>query len=351
MSPALARTLLACALATIAAAAAADPHYTAVLVDVHQGGIQALGANGVAVGYTLPLRSDRVARSLAIKGGRSFTFAPLGYERSFAHAISSAGDIAGEITPPPHSTASSYLRRADGTTSLVEVMDAGIVARPVQVYGVNASGTVVGWYTDRHDHFIAYSWRDGVSTSHPSSLGGAQSWIFGIDDRGLMVGSAEVAANVEHAVTWAPDGTLTELPALPGGNGVGGALGVSANGTIVGSTTASDGWSHAVTWRAGTVTDLGTLPRATWSSAYAIDSAGNVVGQSGVGPLHDGSYVVSAVLWRNGRPIDLAAITTLPPDTTMTAAIGIADDGTLLVSGATHGNTAGATLILTPDAN
>ena len=60
---------------------------------------------------------------------------------------------------------------------------------------------------------------------------------------------------------------------------------------------------HAFAWRHGVKTDLGPPPGDICTIAHGINSEGQVVGTSGVchGALH-------AVLWENGRTIDLNTV-------------------------------------------
>jgi probable HAF family extracellular repeat protein len=64
----------------------------------------------------------------------------------------------------------------------------------------------------------------------------------------------------------------------------------------------SDGPTHSFLWQNGVVTDLGTLPGDTSSYAYAINDAGQVVGQS-----CDNNFNCQAFLWENGTMYDLNA--------------------------------------------
>jgi len=85
--------------------------------------------------------------------------------------------------------------------------------------------------------------------------------------------------------------------------------------------------SHAVLWKNGEVTDLGTLHGDRFSNAYAINSQGQVVGescpQSCENHLHD-----RAVLWENGSILELnSLITNRHSGLKLTIAFAINDRG------------------------
>lgn len=91
---------------------------------------------------------------------------------------------------------------------------------------------------------------------------------------------------VTHAFQSRSDGSLTDLGALPGG-GSSASTWISANGLIAGVSEngETDPLSaglpelHAVLWRQGRILDLGTLPEGGYQSeANAVNSAGQVVG-------------------------------------------------------------------------
>jgi probable HAF family extracellular repeat protein len=77
--------------------------------------------------------------------------------------------------------------------------------------------------------------------------GGSESGATGINDLGLIVGSADDASGVGHATTWSRTGTIGELPELPGGSNSE-ALAVSDTGFIVGDGTDAAGNDVAIRW-------------------------------------------------------------------------------------------------------
>jgi autotransporter-associated beta strand protein/probable HAF family extracellular repeat protein len=133
-------------------------------------------------------------------------------------------------------------------------------------------------------------------------LGGPTITVTGINDSGVIVGTADTTQidptttdNISNAFrTTATQGSLTNLGALPGGLSSE-ATGINNAGTIIGisDTKNSNDFpvQHAFSIIGSTSTsslssanDLGTLPSGTdlFSSAYAINTAGTIVGTSTV---------------------------------------------------------------------
>src|SRR5581483_8946967 len=75
-----------------------------------------------------------------------------------------------------------------------------------------------------------------------------------------------------------PDDIVTYLGSLGGVESR--AFGINAAGRVVGYASRQDGRFHAFLWD-GILRDLGTLPNANESFAYAINDVGQIVGASG----------------------------------------------------------------------
>ncbi len=78
-------------------------------------------------------------------------------------------------------------------------------------YGLNNLGHVVGWAELEIGTYHAYVW-DGNSKTDLGTLGGHFSSAYGINDRGVIVGFAHDANGNTHAVRWIP----VPEPALTG---------------------------------------------------------------------------------------------------------------------------------------
>jgi probable HAF family extracellular repeat protein len=158
--------------------------------------------------------------------------------------------------------------------------------RPI---AVNASGQVavtrmVGLFTGpiganpKLPPSRAFLWQRGRLTSL-GTLGGADSMVSAIDDRGDVVGESEPHGSDirdQHAFLW-HNGKMTDLGTL--GGRFSDAAAVNDAGEVVGSSLTSSGVPHAFLWKNGKMTDLGTLGGRD-SEALGINEEGLIVGVS-----------------------------------------------------------------------
>jgi probable HAF family extracellular repeat protein len=213
---------------------------------------------------------------------------------------------------------------------------------------INDGGQVVGWSDVTGGGFHAVLW-DNEAPNDLGTLGGYNSQAFGINNLGDVTGwSLEPQDDSRfqaHPVLW-QNGTIMNLGTL-GSATWGEAWEINDGGQIVGR-----GWPTtnftAVLWDAGTMIDLG-VP-GTFGIAQSINARGQIVGQSGATPffwengtlrfldklagrdcdasdINEQAQVVGwclvdvwtphAVLWEDGRPIDLT------PGGGASAALGI----------------------------
>lgn len=201
-----------------------------------------------------------------------------------------------------------------------------------------------------------------VMTALPT-LGGNNSQVFGMNNSGQVVGTAETSTQDPtctapqvldfEAVVWGPHGKqIQQLPPLAGdpvgvavaindsgevvgGSGIcapispaigahallwrhrkpqnlggfGGKMGnvawdINNRGHIVGfSDLSGDTVTHAFFWKSGKMTDLGTLPSDVFSFAFGINERDQVVGES-----CDASFNCRAFIWQDGVMTDLNAL-------------------------------------------
>src|SRR5690242_14893014 len=106
------------------------------------------------------------------------------------------------------------------------------------------------------------------------TLGGSNSYVSAINDRGQVVGYSETSSGETHAFLW-KKGAMTDLGTLGGGTSQ--AADINKFGQVVGWSTLVSGERHAFLWDKGRMTDLGTL---SGSDSYAVDinDSGQVVG-------------------------------------------------------------------------
>jgi probable HAF family extracellular repeat protein len=157
-----------------------------------------------------------------------------------------------------------------------------------------------------------FRWANGAMTALPPFPGGFNSYATAVNNRGEIVGWAEngvadptcntaVQTLQFRAVIWEPDGTMKELPPVPGDstsaataiNDLGQVVGISgACGIAVGGVSAA----HSVLWQNGVPINIGDLGGHTWNTPTAINNEGTVVGFS-LPAGQDGTRNFEAFLW------------------------------------------------------
>jgi len=157
-----------------------------------------------------------------------------------------------------------------------------------------------------------FRWANGEMTALPPFPGGFNSYATAVNNRGEIVGWAEngvadPTCNTAlqtlqfRAVIWEKDGTMKELPPLPGDstsaataiNDRGQVVGISgACGIAVGGVSAA----HSVLWQNGVPSEIPNLGGHTWNTPAAINNQGTVVGFS-LPAGQDGTRNFEAFLW------------------------------------------------------
>jgi probable HAF family extracellular repeat protein len=137
-----------------------------------------------------------------------------------------------------------------------------------------------------------------------TDLGGAAGPI---NDRGQVAGALNNPDGTYHASLWTPtspngtEGVMTDLGTLPGYTNSS-ATAINDRGQMVGESnnhdsTGNGGVSHAFLYSGGVMTDLGTLPGYTGGSfASAINDSGQVIGNSYTPDYPDNGGAIHAFL-------------------------------------------------------
>lgn len=170
-----------------------------------------------------------------------------------------------------------------------------------QIIGTSFTDTVANPNTGlpTQDPFL---WEKGKKFDL-GSLGGAYGFPSGINNRGVVVGLSDLAGDITyHPFAW-DRGVITDLGTLGGDNGY--ALGVNDAAEIVGrADLPGSAVHHAFLWKHGKMTDLGVPPGGgQCSTAFSINSAGQVIGDSGVCGVGGNPF-----LWEQGVIYDLRSL-------------------------------------------
>jgi probable HAF family extracellular repeat protein len=122
--------------------------------------------------------------------------------------------------------------------------------------------------------------------------------VHGVNQSGQAVGASGHPHGAEtHAFFWQKQGGIRDLGTLPGGD-YSSAFAINDSGVVVGTSNTSTS-SHAFSWTlAQGLRDLGTLPGANASSAFSINNQAQIAGSSGG----------HAALWTSGNIQDLGTL-------------------------------------------
>ncbi len=178
-----------------------------------------------------------------------------------------------------------------------------------QANGVNSSGVVAGTVFTSSGA-VAGIWSGTVF----SSIASPGSYAMDINDQGWVVGATQGDAFIDK------NGALTNLGTLPGGTWSS-AYSLNGAGQVAGYGDTGSGTFHAFLWTAGSgMADLGTLGGST-SYSMGINAAGNIVGSS-----TDSSGFLQAFLWTHGGMQSLGTL----PGATSSMAYGINSSGSVV---------------------
>ena len=185
------------------------------------------------------------------------------WKESYGWAINASGQVVGNSQVSGPDEQAFIWNSGSGIQSL-----GSLGGTRSDVYGINASGTVVGasFIPDRSSE-EAFVWNPGTGMEN---LGwGPNSVATGINNSGEIVGYGYGGGNVSYSVVNGTD------------IGPGGANAVNNAGQVVGVTSETSSEQAYIWDPVNHFHDLGFLPGATTSDATAINDAGQVVGYSG----------------------------------------------------------------------
>jgi probable HAF family extracellular repeat protein len=251
-----------------------------------------------------------------------------------AYAINEAGQIAGQASESREPGAASYaFLYGDKRLNRIGAFGPGRVA----TMGINDAGQIVGSVASAQGA-VAHSgvvWESGASKALPP-LGE----VAAVSNSGQIAGTAADQGKPQAAVLYDQrTGNVQQLGYVnPQFMSV--ATAINDAGVVAGSGGRSNRAWQAFIWKDGKLTPLPDLGEFRHSMAYAINRDETIVGLvSTVSPPDPSPVRKRAVMWREGRAIDLNTL--LPPNSgwVLEEARGINDKGQIVGSGTINGQT------------
>ena len=206
-----------------------------------------------------------------------------------------------------------------------------------QALFINDRGQVVGWSYEGSTQTTAcnfpiatgsFIWDKEHGMVDLGGFGGTCTLATELNDQGQIIGVSNLTGDqISHAFIW-HQGKLSDLGTL-GGNTASPNF-INNAGDVVGKADLPGVNSqdhHAILWKNGAKFDLGILPGDSCSSAYYVNSLGQIVGNSESESLCfvSGEH---AFLWENGGPmIDLNSLIPANSGLQLTHALVITDKG------------------------
>jgi probable HAF family extracellular repeat protein len=223
---------------------------------------------------------------------------PAGASQSFSVGITSTGACIGRITAPGTGTVAALWSPTGAITTLPNPPGNWTYSTGV---GLNDAGVACGFATLAlvgSDPQQSWRWTPTGGYEMLPQLGGIESVCRDINASGTVVGTAANASGGVRAVTWAPNGTITDLGVPSGATGSYG-LNINDGGVVVGTSPAT----KAYVWRP--TSGWLRLPDAGFkASAYDINNAGWIVGWIDQAPWE----TVPAVWSPSGQLFNIAAL-------------------------------------------
>lgn len=241
-----------------------------------------INANGDVVGSATT--ANGLTHAFLYSGGvmKDIGTLPGGYT-SVATAINDAGQITGwsdTLQPntsypfPDH----AFLYSGGVMKDLGNISATGQFVNFSRGYAINASGQVVGWSNNDAGKPRAFLYSGG-QMNDLGTLGGSESRARGINDSGTVVGWSYTSGDAAtHAFQFKAGAAMTDLGTLPGNTGSTAAA-INKAGQIVGSSAFSGTPAFIYTDATGMVKLDTHVSGAGWnlSGASAISSAGHII--------------------------------------------------------------------------
>lgn len=210
----------------------------------------------------------------------------LGGTNSIALGINAAGNVTGSSflsSTDPHFAGLHAFRYVDG----LGMIDLGAFqpGNTSEGCGINDGGFVAGGSLAADGVIHAFRANALLTLADLGTLGGEFAFAKDINNQGVVTGEASNASGDVHAFLWTLASGMRDLGTL-GGSGSAGRS-INQSGQVAGESKIGSGSkTHAFRHTEGAgMLDLGTLQGGTSSSAFGINDAGQVVGESDTGPV------------------------------------------------------------------
>jgi probable HAF family extracellular repeat protein len=264
----------------------------------------------------------------------------LGSSQSQGVGINSSGQVAGWSYTTNNATLDGFLwtpTATNGTSgSMANLGDLDGGSSYSEAWTINDSSEVAGFSsTSLNTHAFVYSGGTMYDLGTLSGNSADFSEAFGINSSGQVVGDGPNANEDDHAFLWTPttpngtSGSFVDLGTLGGINSV--AWGINDSSEAVGdSYMVNNAVDHAFLYSGGTMYDLGDLASgSSYSQARAINSSGQVVGQSATSTASNHAFIWTpgTANGTSGTMTDLNTLTRLPRGVTLLEAYDINANG------------------------
>jgi len=328
----------------------------------------AISGNGLIIGASEngtidPLTGWPEVQAVLWKNDQIINLGTLGGNESFSIGVNNRGQVTGQAAnaiPDPFPFPGFGQQARAFLWQNGVMLDLGTLGGP-DAFGIaiNDRGQVLGFsYINSTPNPTTglptgdgFLWEHGTLQDIPDPLGGTIVSPFYLNNRGQVVGDANLAGDIHvHPFLWAK-GVFTDLGTFGGSDGV--AQVVNEAGQVVGTANlAGDTTFYGFLWKKGVIRALVPVVGDTCSQTYGMNSQGEVVGWSATAPSNDcinnPLTTIRAVLWgKDGSVVDLNTLIPSNSGIYLFAATNINDRGEIVGEGLLP-NGDGHAFLLTP---